>query len=945
MPSAYKKGEFRIPKSFTRATNPRFAGELPDTLNPNRKNAFDAAKSHIIKLIRMNRHISKDERQAQIRAVYSAETPDQIEPYYPNMLFADYPDINQYLDELTRRAKANPRTYIKNKILHDIFNKDGTIKPGKQNLLDDIKTKGILEDDVPTEELLKFLPRQEDKGNINNADLRSKLNYSDRPKFKTANREYKKFIEETKAKKASTHNTEEELKRAHEEKVFRDALNPDAAAQEEARAEIDKNAAETKPIKSYVKELPAFAHQVALEQSHGTPAEQQFQHAMLEKTIDEMSKPYKPYTGNRIAERDPLEKLAMENIRENSPSSIKNLAHHEGQRKRIEALSNLPKQSAVAAPYLNRSAGNPLDVFKGQLDKDVMEKIAHINEDMDKKFKEEYLPRIERVNKIGPAKYGAVGKALERATAEHEKGKQRSIREAILENNRTALQAGQNYLGHHANLGEIASKNATQERGDEERASHFLAQQHQNEENEKEKFIWHLKTQGEVNREREQQVLNENFDEANRAKEHSYESMVKGMNIKSRMPQVPTAFQTRANIQPPISRPNINQQMGAGMMNMGANQLFRKKGGIVHVKKAQGGVIGEAVDNAVIEHSSPLYELKRLINKGNAMDISQTKIGKRRKYNAGGAVDPIQAGADQAAAFKEKDNLKNHLAQRQQPRTENPMAQMMNDFMVGVSSVGGDNTLGRVASAYKESAGQREASKDKAEQRQLQSLMADYQIANDSRKEDQMLKKIERDEKYRDKILKLKSDILNRKNTVASQTAPKIDEVDKALFKKTNDNLLKATSEIGDLKKLKDLVSKMSTGLFSSKYTGKGTKADKEEFDVLSASIFGKGGPTRNMDKKAINSVIEGKIKELEKQAELSALINENYKKGISPKDSLYEFQKNNSQFNLGEVTTAPVEIAGKASEKTAEQPVGLDIESAYVNDPIIQKLEAQLHA
>lgn len=924
-------GEIRIPKKFTQATNPRFSHEF----SPEYKqlDPFERYKRDLMRMVKDDPNLDKNKKKEQLRHIYNAETADDLDKYIPGF-------ANQAIEVRDNDIKELRRNYILGKIHGDIFDANKKVKPGKSfSHLPKEHWK------LPPEELIKFLPRQGNKGHIRTSpeakDLKAFLR--SKPKFEDE-QEYNKFIDRTihKEKEAATR---EEIKRAHTQKVFNDSMFPDRAAQEAMKKELGKKAAEVKPIKSYMKDLPAFTHQADLTATHGSAGEQQIRHAILEKLLDDISLPDKPFPGDRVSERDPLEKLALEEIRENAPHSVKNLAHHENQRKRVEALSSLPKQSQVAAPYLNRSAGNPLDVFKGQLDKDVLEKIGFINEDMDKKFREDYLPRIERVNKIGPAKYGSVGKALERATAEHEKGKQRSIREALLENNRTALQSGQNYLGHQANLGEIASRNASQERGDEERASHFLAQQHQNEQNETEKHIGHLKAEGAINRARDQQVKNENINEHSRAQEKPYQNLVKATNILSKFPQVPTAYQTHSNIQAPVDRPNNNQQFGGGMFNAGAGQFMRqnqqpyfKKGGLVRRKKAQGGILGNAVDNAVIEHSSPLYELKRLINKGNAMDISQTKIGKRRKYNMGGAVNPIQAGAEQAAAFKEKDNLRNYLSQRQQAPAESIASQMMNDFMVGVSNVGGNNFLGNAAKSYKESSAQRDAKKEAAEQRKLQSLMADYQLEKDSRTEDQLLKKADRDEKYREKLLSLKSDILNRTNTAASEPSLKMDEVDKDVYKKANNSLMKASSEMATLKRMQTLLSNMSTGPGSTKYTGKGTIADKEEFDSLAGSIFGKdkGAPHRGMSKEAIKSVINGKIEKLKKEAELSNLINENTKMGISPKDSLYAFQKANPGFLLGEEGTAPVAPSAEKPDETAET------KSALVEDEE-QDLENQI--
>ncbi len=924
-------GEIRIPKKFTQATNPRFSSGPPSGFG--KFDSFKELKTQLSKTIREDPQFSVAQRKNILRGIHNAETKKDLAPYFGG-------DLGELEKNLGTQLERSRKDILAREIYRDLLGPDGKPKPGKS--LAHLPPKFW---ELPEEEIIKLLPRQGNKGHIRTSpeakDLKAFLR--SKPKFEDE-QEYNKFIDRTihKEKEAATR---EEIKRAHDQKVFNDALFPDRSAQEAMRKELGKKAAEVKPIKSYMKDLPAFTHQADLTATHGSAGEQQLRHAMLEQLPDIMSIPHRPFPGNRVAERDPLENLALEEIRQNAPHSVKNLAHHENQRKRVEALSSLPKQSKVAAPYLNRSAGNPLDVFKGQLDKDVLEKIGFINEDMDKKFREDYLPRIERVNKIGPARYGSVGKALERATAEHEKGKQRSIREALLENNRTALQSGQNYLGHQANLGEIASRNASQERGDEERASHFLAQQHQNEQNETEKHIGHLKSEGALNRAREQQVLNENHDEFDRAQLKPYENLVKATNILSKMPQVATAFQTHSNIQAPVDRPNNNQQFGGGMFNAGSGQFIRqnqqpyfKKGGLVRRKKAQGGILGNAVDNAVIEHSSPLYELKRLINKGNAMDISQTKIGKRRKYNMGGAVNPIQAGAEQAAAFKEKDNLRNYLSQRQQAPAESTASQMMNDFMVGVSNVGGDNFLGNAAKSYKESSAQRDAKKEASEQRKLQSLMADYQLEKDSRTEDQLLKKADRDEKYREKLLSLKSDILNRTNTAASEPSLKMDEVDKDIYKKANNNLMKASAEMATLKKMETLLSNMSTGPGSTKYTGKGTLADKEAFDSLAGSIFGKdkGAPHRGMSKEAIKSVINGRIEKLKKEAELSNLINENSKKGISPKDSLYAFQKANPDFLLEEEGTALVAPSAEKPDETAET------KSALVEDEE-QDLENQI--
>ncbi len=90
------------------------------------------------------------------------------------------------------------------------------------------------------------------------------------------------------------------------------------------------------------------------------------------------------------------------------------------------------------------------------------------------------------------------------------------------------------------------------------------------------------------------------------------------------------------------------------------------------------------------------------------------------------------------------------------------------------------------------------------------------------------------------------------------------------------------------------------------------------------------------MSKEAIKSVINGRIEKLKKEAELSNLINENSKKGISPKDSLYEFQKTNPDFLLEEEGTALVAPSAEKPDETAET------KSALVEDEE-QDLENQI--
>lgn len=537
---------------------------------------------------------------------------------------------------------------------------------------------------------------------------------------------------------------------------------------------------------------------------HGPLFSQQMGKGIAELTLDLMSEHHQPYTNPTVAELSEGEKDARDMALYQSPFANEKLQNEENEiEDRIINAGEMPGSVESAAPYMKSYSNNPAEMHDELLGDTERNQLESIREESDRNLKEKLLPELKRKYMVpGMKRSGHLNKEVGDLIEKYSRGRTSAINQAMTKNRLGTLGVAQKHTALQGNAAYMSAKNAQDDTEKEMKTTNMMSIAKKQRHDTRNEYIKDEERRGMIDRDLHQRKMNADQIRFIEARDHPVKQLALGATIHRGLDMKPfvqesTVNQLREN--PNAVNPNLFQNMGNGFRGLAADRMPKKKGGLIKTrcKKADGGqIMQEAVKNAVIDKDDPLTALRRLMNRQRMMDVSESKIG-RRRYRDGGSVNPIQAGASQARQLLGEKDLRAHIESQKTPYAKPTGTSMIDSFMRGFESReagGGAYTRG---ADIRDRAGENErAQKDKA-------FRDTYALDKDVKKEEAALRKEALEErkmlsldKYR--IAKLKkgekalSDV--KKDALKAELKKKLDE---AIYKRdTALNLNAATKGV-----------------------------------------------------------------------------------------------------------------------------------------------------
>lgn len=408
---------------------------------------------------------------------------------------------------------------------------------------------------------------------------------------------------------------------------------------------------------------------------------------LAKAAFEEMFRPYVPNTDNPVAGLRPNQKRYRQFVEQGSPHSL--VAQSERARNRELLYAHLKDRtgSQIAKPYLDRLSQNPAQMHEELMGDTERKHLDSIRDESQQMFNEDILPGIRAKYQVpGLLQHGHMGRDIGRAAEKFGKGVSHTIAQTKGEFRNMTLAAAQKYAGQQGQAAEIHSHAAEKDNVNSQAAFNALHSMRQQENAEKNQYGAKLNAIGTEDWTREQDRINAADKRHNEARDYRRHNIGYASDIINKYQQIqPIAQPARV----PSTAGGVSQAL-ASVLASGATNMMgwnqqpqqqqqpqqRKKGG--RVKKAYGGIVNPAetaIQNAVVQKSDPIYELRRLLNMPDPV----------QQYAEGGQVNPIQAGAQEAQQYAGHAAMQKRLARLRQP-VENPG--MMGHLMEGMGAMG-----------------------------------------------------------------------------------------------------------------------------------------------------------------------------------------------------------------------------------------------------------------
>jgi hypothetical protein len=414
-----------------------------------------------------------------------------------------------------------------------------------------------------------------------------------------------------------------------------------------------------------------------------------------------------------------------------------------------------------------------------------------------------------------------------------------------------------------------------------------------------------------------------------------------------------------ANQHPYVNSPNTMSTIGAGLIGSAANQVpfgtrYAKGGSVKNRKKKAGGgsIMGEAVQNAVIDREDPLKALHKLMNRQRLAEMQNKSM--RRRLRVGGPVSPIQQGANQANEYLGEKNLRSHYEGLKKPPERSLVGSLINDFMTGAAAanegVARPRALGLGARAYTKVADKNALERQKANELKTRAFENIYKLDKDREKLDFDLRREARDDK------RLQLDETRTAADVArmgrERTPGKLQKGDQDILVSASKFALVAPDILKTIGRLKELSGRLKTGRFSAvklgmdspwsqDMLGNGKKEDFELFDALAKTLANydmsimqgtKGGAqllrllreqkvNSHMDPAAIMNVLNTIEEKTIRSLEQADQITMNYQEGIAPSVTVMKFRKQEEAEEAAEEAKKAKEKADQKAKEEAKYP------------------------
>lgn len=670
-------------------------------------------------------------------------------------------------------------------------------------------------------------------------------------------------------------------------------------------------------------------------------AQRSGQRAVIQTAANEYSKPHEPYPYQQLADISPATTEAYARANEYSPFTHKpTLEENAAIEEEIKGLKQHPQAYERAKNYLEGMTQNPGAHHKELMGPEEDAYLKSFGEQMDKDFYENIVPNaIHKYRVPGMKGRGHDTHVLKDISEKYAIDKAHKLNEIRFGNKMKGYDISQKHAGQ---LGQAATTAGALTQADIARGQSLTDMSHNFNKEKRAERTGHLGTlerQGEALKGHNQQKLDLTkaaFDEARGHGKKNLEWFSNMVNHNLAPTDSNRTFYKDMRPNPGWQTANQAQKFGNAAASLGAYFMPRnqnmgqvpqyeqqaKKGGLIKPLKkyADGGsVMGQAVQDAVIDKESPLHELRRLMNRQRLEQYQKKSV--QRRFRQGGAVGPIQKGAQEAQEFMADKELRGHYQSQKHTPEGFSGSGAIKAFMKGYGSLD-DTASSKAARGFVSQMDEIDLERKNNEAQKTSAFEKLYNLDKEKKKELADLRKEERDLKKLGLEERYTNAQINKLGRETDVKKPKLDRSEQEILSAANKTIQMAPDIEDDLNRLEEISDLIDTGGYFATHgvdspwaqsmLGGGKQALYDEFDKLSNSLASKaaamqpgsrGGqalvklfreekPNKAMTREAIKKVISKMRDQTQRSVAQAYHINEAVESGASPRMAITEFQK-----------------------------------------------------
>lgn len=495
--------------------------------------------------------------------------------------------------------------------------------------------------------------------------------------------------------------------RAHIDLQKEDARRSESARLESVmrakkRSEEELRHLERNPRKRTELKIPDVmkAHETEHQSTHITPAYQQEYNIGAIKGVQELiNQGYQPYLKPRFADFNERQLNAMGKHEEMNPFEGPQYNLHQEQIRNAKMLPKDVMSKAALEEYKKHDM--PFHEFHEKIMGPTEN--AYLNtleKRLQRQYKNQLTPILGRFQKFGHRASGPMQEQLANFARAYAEGTGNVLSEAALKSRAATMPHAMSFLNAQYGKAQQRAEQAGQDWQNQVRAMNEVQNANHHFNQDRERYMAHEMAHGSMEQKLLQNKLNEEKQAFNEERNFYPEMINFGANI-AKGQVAPSMVQKNEALQPPAYNSPFTD-LGGGLSGAGAQMLMdkfkdqnnqnKKVGGKVY---AQGGsVMDQAMQNAVLDETTPLNALNHLEKHNYRSALLNQALGRSRQHYAmGGSVNPIQQGINDAEGFiKERRNkMFERYAREQQPR-DSGNAGIFEAFVRGAS---GDSWLGK----------------------------------------------------------------------------------------------------------------------------------------------------------------------------------------------------------------------------------------------------------
>lgn len=188
-------------------------------------------------------------------------------------------------------------------------------------------------------------------------------------------------------------------------------------------------------------------------------------------------------------------------------------------------------------------------------------------------------------------------------------------------------------------------------------------------------------------------------------------------NIMNALP-APQGINHHASLAQPGIATGPSQMLANSLLNLGGNMMPGRE------PHAQGGMVGDAVFNSMIDNTDPLDTLNQMMRRQMMLGLLQKKANNRQKLKKGGEISPIQSGAEMAKHYAIQERQLAEAERMRKGQEEPFMTKVARSIGYGMASSGKGHAL---HDSFKD----RDASYAKEDESRKQSFELEKQVAKE----------------------------------------------------------------------------------------------------------------------------------------------------------------------------------------------------------------------